>query len=44
MAIDFNGRVENYRLTTEVVHLDLLDRMGSILGHMGVSITIIALR
>jgi len=38
---DDDGAYQNYRLTMEVVHLGLLDRLGGILGIMGISIAVI---
>jgi len=38
---DDDGGVQNYRITMEVVHPGLLDRMGGILGVMGISIAVI---
>jgi len=39
---DDDGGYANYRLTMEVVHSGLLDRMGGVLGLMGISIAVIA--
>ncbi|MDH5664351.1 MAG: hypothetical protein OEY90_07795, partial [Candidatus Bathyarchaeota archaeon] len=39
---DDDGAYQNYRITMEVVHPGLLDRMGGILGIMGISIAVIA--
>jgi len=38
---DDDGAYQNYRITMEVVHPGLLDRMGGILGIMGISIAVI---